>query len=366
MDKRQLEREKWDRYYASADVTASDIAVEQFSEELAAVVAELLPAGSAVLEAGSGGGHQSLALARAGRFRLTLMDFAANALAAAEHVFDHQGVSATFVEGDVFAPGEAEFDLVFNAGVLEHYTLGEQIDFLKGMASRSNRYVLAIVPNRYCYWYWIWRMRVVLKGDWPFGKEVPLLDLSAAFEGAGLRFIGQTFMGDGWTEDFINSVGRSGAQEKPGAINDELCKQIIQVHRSPLIPKSQKSYLVAALGSVIPNDNAPPVWTKPLLEQGQELAELSAALAEALALTIGSEERSLSLQSRVTSLECEVARLKSEAEAQRSVLAAREEALKTALYDLQEIHGSRYWSLLTLYWHAVASGRKALNRVRGD
>src|SRR5262249_3523816 len=125
---------------------------------------------------------------------------------------------------------------------------------LKGMASRSRRYVLALVPNRQCYWYWIWRIRASLKGQWPFGKEVPLLDLSAAFKGAGLHFIGQTFLGDEWTENFIESVGGLGSEARE--LSNGLCKELIEIHRSPLIPRSQKSYLVAALGSVVPGDTA--------------------------------------------------------------------------------------------------------------
>ena len=78
--------------------------------------------------------------------------------------------------------GSAEFDLVFNAGVLEHYTYQEQVALLQGMASRSRRYVLVLVPNRHCYWYWIWRLAVSGEGSWPYGKEVPIADLGGAFE----------------------------------------------------------------------------------------------------------------------------------------------------------------------------------------
>ena len=44
--------------------------------------------------------------------------------------------------GNARESASAEYDLVFNAGVLEHYTHDDQVAFLRGMASRSRRYVL--------------------------------------------------------------------------------------------------------------------------------------------------------------------------------------------------------------------------------
>ena len=100
---------------------------------------------------------------------------------------------------DAFETRNPDFDLVFNSGVLEHYTVEEQARFLRGMASRSRRYVLVLVPNSACYWYWIWRVGKTAREGWPFGKEVPTVDLSAAFELAGIRYLGHCFMGASWT-----------------------------------------------------------------------------------------------------------------------------------------------------------------------
>src|SRR5205823_1850712 len=149
-----------------------------------------LPPGSGVLEAGCGAGWQSLALARAGVYRVSLMDFAPAALAYARRLFEREHLSADFYEGNVLTPGEPEYDLVFNAGVLEHYAFDRQVEFVRAMAGRSRRFVAVLVPNRQCYWYWLWRMQKAGAGAWPFGKEVPVLDLSRVFEAAGLEFLG--------------------------------------------------------------------------------------------------------------------------------------------------------------------------------
>ena len=236
-----MEKEKWDRYYAALPVTQAEEGPQKFNAQLLTCISELLPAGSRILEAGCGGGWQSLELARSGRYKVSLMDFSQNALTYAKQLFEREELCAELIHGDVVEPGEPEFDLVFNSGVLEHYRVEEQAAFLRGMASRSRNLVLVLVPNRQCYWYWLSRVERSSKQLWPFGKEVPLTDLSSAFEVAGLQYLGRTYMGEAWTEVFVNNL--------PG-IADELREVILAIHRSPLIVKEQRCYLMAALGSV--------------------------------------------------------------------------------------------------------------------
>ena len=112
------ERQKWDDYYATLPMVEIDDATRAFGEDLAARIAELLPPEGKVLEAGCGAGWQSVVLAQAGRRQLTLMDFSAEALNYAKRAFTKYSLAADFVCQDVFTPGEPEYDLVFNAGVL--------------------------------------------------------------------------------------------------------------------------------------------------------------------------------------------------------------------------------------------------------
>jgi 2-polyprenyl-3-methyl-5-hydroxy-6-metoxy-1,4-benzoquinol methylase/GT2 family glycosyltransferase len=278
-----LEQEKWDQYYSSLPLYGADEATQSFAVELVEHISELLPNGGRILEAGCGGGWQSMALGRSGKFEVHLMDFSAEALRYARRLFEREGLTAEFIYGDVFMPGEPEYDLVFNAGVLEHYTLDEQARFLRGMASRSRKYVLAMVPNLRCYWYWLWRIQKSINQDWPFGKEVPLADFSPAFQASGLQFLGQTFMGEKWADSFVEQVD---------GISPELKEQLLEITHSPLIPREQKSYLLAGLGSVEHLDQNPPQIWKPSPSAGDDqMAAMHAALADALALRIGEDKR---------------------------------------------------------------------------
>jgi GT2 family glycosyltransferase/SAM-dependent methyltransferase len=276
------ERRKWDAYYDSLPLHAEDEATRRFNSEFAERISALLEPQSEVLEAGCGGGWQSVALARTGRFDVSVLDFSPKALEYSRRIFERERLSAQFLEADIRDHGDPAFDLVFNAGVLEHYTLQEQAALLRGMASRSRRYVLILVPNALCYWYWLWRIHKAASGDWPFGKEVPLSDLSEAFQEAGLHFCGQAFLGQAWSEAFIEGL--------PG-MDPALKQHILEIHRSPLIPLAQRSYLVAALGSVSADDRMPHGWTTPPSPEHMGTAEMRALIADTLAIRIGSESQ---------------------------------------------------------------------------
>jgi GT2 family glycosyltransferase/2-polyprenyl-3-methyl-5-hydroxy-6-metoxy-1,4-benzoquinol methylase len=323
-DSESAEQEKWDKYYASLPLVELDEATRAFNAELVARLTELLPAGGHILEAGCGGGWHSLALAQTGRFQVSLMDFSRQALAYTRRVFEREQLEAEFIYSDVFTPGEQRFDLVFNAGVLEHYTLERQAAFLRGMASRSRKYVLALVPNRACYWYWLWRIQKSGYGEWPFGKEVPLIDFSQAFAAAGLHFVGQTFMGAQWTEHFITSLVGMG-----GRLADEL----LEIHRSPVIAPEQKCYLMAALGSIAPEPtDAARSWAAPPVREDMRQAELNAALADALALRVGGEQRAAELSAELSKQAAQLNAALAEKEAEK------EQALEAKAQLIQTLH----------------------------
>lgn len=273
--RRSSEKEKWNAYYSNLPLVEEDAATERLNSELVERVSDFLPQGGRVLEAGCGGGWQSLALARTGRFEASLLDFSTEALSYAARLFEREALTAHFVEADIAAPGAPDFDLVFNAGVLEHYTFEEQVSLVRGMKSRSRHYVLVLVPNKRCYWYWVWRMFRSVRGDWPWGKEVPSGGLAKVFETAGIHFLGEAYLGEAWTESFINELACS---------DTVLREHILTLHRVPLLAVKTKAYLIAALGSVRPEENTPSGWFLETDRDHQNTEVLTAALADVLAI----------------------------------------------------------------------------------
>lgn len=278
------ERDKWNTYYAGREPTAEPPEIAEFNAEFAALVDELLPQGGRTLEAGAGDGWQSLALARRGTFDVALLDFAEEALRHARARFAIAGLPASFTLGDASATGQPEFDLVFNAGVLEHFGFDEQVRFVRGMASRSRRYVLSLVPNRRCPWYWLWRLQVSRRGAWPYGGEFPAVELASVFRAAGLRVLGERVVGASWTERFITGLG--------GADAELLC-DLLTLHRAPILGPEAQGYLLATL-AVVPDapDVPPPAgWLATAAASGKQEALLAGALADALALQMATQSK---------------------------------------------------------------------------
>jgi GT2 family glycosyltransferase/glycosyltransferase involved in cell wall biosynthesis len=271
------EREKWSAYYSELPILEEDKYTAQFNKEFSDCISELLPDGGTTLEAGCGGGWQSLALKQRGGFETALLDFSAEALLYAKKIFDQRRLCARFIEGDLTELGIPEFDLVFNAGVLEHYSFEDQVKLVRGMVSRTRHYVMVLVPNRQCFWYWIWRQLRSTRGGWPWGKEVPVASLAPVFEAAGIQLIGERYFGAEWTESFISEC----TEKEIG-----LREQAVLLHRSHIIPVSGKAYLVAALGTVRGDERIAKSWHR----EGSPIAEnnsislLTSALSDALAL----------------------------------------------------------------------------------
>lgn len=238
------EQHKWDHYYrelaASTDIHPGAKIVY---EEVAQAVMPLLSQGSRVLEAGCGAGFQSLFLARHG-WQVSLLDFSAEALSVARDVFTRYALPASFEIGDITAgSGNADHDLVFNSGVLEHYSFEDQVRLVRGMAMRSRNYVLVLVPNRHCHWYWIWRAQQALANHWPFGYEKPGSDYRPVFEAAGLQYLGAARFATGAMRHFLQSIH---------GVDDALRQLLEQMNDLPIFPVDQRAYLVGFLGSIKP------------------------------------------------------------------------------------------------------------------
>lgn len=347
------EREKWDRLYASLEPQAEEETIRVFNQEFSREILTLLPEGGKTIEIGSGGGWQSLALARTGKFDVTLLDFSGEALAYSQKLFAREGLSARFIQEDGFSHGRPEYDLAFNAGVLEHYTFGEQVGLVKAMATRSRRYVLILLPNRYCYWYWLWRNQIVERNEWSFGKEVPLGGLSKIFQAAGLTFVGQSFLGHAWTENFI--AGLQG-------IDESVRREIIQTHRAGLLLPESTGYLVAGLGMVPGFEPLEkPRWGDSGRSESQTIAELSAALADALAVQIQAKkelhsqiQKGTQQFEQLNSQKLELEHLLKNSEFQSANLQQRNNELRQANLvlnnELGEIKSSRGWRLVQTLW----------------
>jgi ubiquinone/menaquinone biosynthesis C-methylase UbiE len=179
----------WKAFYTSN--TASNIAnmlksPNKWKLILADRVRELACGGS-VLEAGCGYGVTSLLLGE--QTSRVLLDIESSALEVSQALFEHAGQHARHVQGDLFDMpfDDNQFDVVFNAGVLEHFAHEGRRDALREMAriTKPGGSIIAAVPNHfstpYAHAYAIEKAR----GTWKYPDEYLIYDFSREVEEIG-------------------------------------------------------------------------------------------------------------------------------------------------------------------------------------
>lgn len=133
--------------------------------------------GLSVLDAGSGTGLNSLALAARGA-NVTLLDIAQPALDIAKVYYDEQGLSAEMVAGSIFSmpfPDES-FDVVWNTGVIEHFEPRERRLAVREMlrVTKKNGTMITVNPSAGAPIYRFAKEWAERHGRWDVGFELPI------------------------------------------------------------------------------------------------------------------------------------------------------------------------------------------------
>jgi len=135
--------------------------------------------GKTVVECGSGTGLVSLRIARAGG-RVILIDISNQALRLSKLTFatNEKVADADYICASIFALPlrDSHFDVVWSAGVIEHFCLEDQRLLLKEAWSRIKEggKLIVIAPNRDAAFYNVLRIISMKVGWWPYGYENPL------------------------------------------------------------------------------------------------------------------------------------------------------------------------------------------------
>jgi SAM-dependent methyltransferase len=143
-------------------------------------------AGRSVLEIGAGAGRVSKVLADAGASRLVLVDRSSAALELARGLLGSDP-RVEYVEADAFElPFGERFDVVFSAGLVEHFSGAEQSRLMRVHAEHSRRDVAVVAPAS-PHWNDL-RMRFAAVRE-RFGYQRPLTRrrLRELMVGAGIR-----------------------------------------------------------------------------------------------------------------------------------------------------------------------------------
>lgn len=197
----------WDRIWIEAqDIPPWDDMCENILIALERIAGPL--AGKTVLECGAGSGRISVEMARRGA-KVTTLDKSPASLQLIRTLAKKKGVSMAVVEGDVFTLPFADdaFDLVWSAGLLEHFSAEDQRKILVEMrrVCRHDGLVIGVVPYieaLYLFAKW-WAEKT---GSWPYGKETPMKTMKPLFEEAGLHVLGEETVNFGDSVRLLQSL----------------------------------------------------------------------------------------------------------------------------------------------------------------
>jgi SAM-dependent methyltransferase len=163
--------------------------IKECNSEITNRLLALSEQGERMLETGCGGGILSAELALAGRV-VSVCDFSQSILDRTKLLFRASGLNTpeSFLM-DLTKPMpfmDGQFDIVWNSGVLEHWTDEELKPIMNELARCAKRCVISFVPNERSVFYRYGRESAEQHGIAPWGREIPRSSLKSLFEDAGL------------------------------------------------------------------------------------------------------------------------------------------------------------------------------------
>ncbi len=185
-------KEAWQEYWAKN--RDRELVFDEMSN---AIFSEILKntddlKGKKILEAGCGRGLISAEIAGHGA-EVYLLDISTEALQIAERLFSSINLKASFIHADILDMpfGDSTFDVVWNAGVMEHFE-----DHLRARAVRSiaraikpGGFFITFNPSEKAFFYRTGKRIAEQRGIWPYGPEFPVKSLRGECEGAGLKVL---------------------------------------------------------------------------------------------------------------------------------------------------------------------------------
>ncbi|MDI6869878.1 MAG: methyltransferase domain-containing protein [Bacillota bacterium] len=205
----------WDRVWTKYEIPAWD----PLSENILGVLRREVGSfhGKKILEPGCGSGRISLRLAQEGA-EVTLLDASPEALRLCTSFFAAAGVKGTFTEGFIeqMPYPDDSFDVVWNAGVLEHFTFEQQLAQLREMVRvcRDGGLIVTINPYAGAVLYQLGKWYANLTGTWDWGTETPVTSLRSHFQRAGIRLRREYSVDFGTNAGFLSLAPGGGVLAK--------------------------------------------------------------------------------------------------------------------------------------------------------
>lgn len=201
----KLGREEWGKLYGSFHV--EKIAERLKKKEYTVWTEEILKMtkpGDRILEIGCGSGQSSVTLAIEGR-SITAMDYTSASIDTVNLLCKKMNTYVDTICWDATKElpfEENEFEVVFQAGLLEHFNDKEQIAMLKNWKRVCKRMV-SMIPNANSILYRAGKEKMERDDNWPFGLETPRNSMYDVFLKSGITNIKEYTIGMQNAKDFL-------------------------------------------------------------------------------------------------------------------------------------------------------------------
>lgn len=200
-----LTTEEWAKHYNNEgyEGLVRNVKTEQYSVQTQELLKLTNPL-QKVLEIGSGSGETSLALQRSGRV-CTALDFTKSCLDLTTNAARILNLELNTVLADATKPlpfKRDHFDVIFQAGLLEHFEREERIRLLN-MWGKVGHTMISIIPNSASIAYRFGMSRLKRLNKWEYGLELPQYTMQEEFRSAGFRTISEYTIGEDHALSFL-------------------------------------------------------------------------------------------------------------------------------------------------------------------
>ncbi|MBN2542420.1 class I SAM-dependent methyltransferase [bacterium] len=177
----------WEKVYK--DFKEHNLTISYIHDKIERFISHHLDREYSILEAGCGSGTMVAKFQDHCELSMGL-DYQWEPLRISRDLFN----SETLVMGDLFSLPfkDSSIDIVWNAGVLEHFSHEISVKACSEMARAARRYVVINVPNR-CTLFTIRKILLRVLGKWPYGFERSFTrkKLKSTLSESGLKVIGE-------------------------------------------------------------------------------------------------------------------------------------------------------------------------------
>lgn len=200
-----LNNEEWSKHYNLDNFNLVKKSIESGNVQIwAQELCNIIQKGESCLEIGCGTGISSLWLAKNGR-NVTALDYTESSIALVNAVKKELDINLNLIQADATKPlpfEQNEFDVIFQSGLLEHFSTEEQINLLKSWKKHCKTMV-SMIPNASSLPYRVGKQILEDSNKWEYGLEIPKHSLSKEFSEAGILVEKEYTIGTEWALKFL-------------------------------------------------------------------------------------------------------------------------------------------------------------------